>query len=115
MPLIRNANNVRVKGGMLYFLHRTIHNSSAVNVLEHDIKLGLESVTTDILTVSISAMVYFVNCSRPSKIEDANGIFMRTTINVLRQTRYSTFLTFFSHIYKYKSYNLTFKKNIKIL
>lgn len=72
MPLTLNANKVRVRGGMLYFLHKSMHNSSAVKLFEHEIILGVRSVTTDTFTVSTDAIVYFVDLNH-KKSGDANS------------------------------------------
>lgn len=82
MPLIRSANSVRVSGGILYFLHKTIHNSSAVKELEHEIMLGVASITTDTLTVS-AAIVYFVNpIAKNKSTPTSTTITHKTTSNV---------------------------------
>lgn len=49
---------------MLYFLHKMIHNSSAVDALEHRIMLGARSVTTATFTVSSVDAIVNLNLTK---------------------------------------------------
>lgn len=80
MPLTRNANNVRVNGGILYFLHKIIHNSSAVRALEQRTVLDVRSITTETLTVSSVAAIVNLDCKKTRR-RDANRDKVQASFN----------------------------------